>query len=47
MVIFFNLCLILVVIFSKILKPNIAKMLREKQKKKMKKWEMKSKKEER
>jgi hypothetical protein len=33
MVIFFNLCLILTVIFSKFLKPNAAEMLRERGKK--------------
>jgi hypothetical protein len=33
----FNLYLILAVIFSKILKPNVAKMLREREKKKKKK----------
>jgi hypothetical protein len=34
MVIFFNLCLILAVIFSKFLKPNVAKMLREREREK-------------
>jgi hypothetical protein len=37
MVIFFNLCLILTVIFSKFLKPNAAEMLREREKKKQRK----------
>jgi hypothetical protein len=37
MVIFFNLCLILTVIFSKFLKPNAAEMLRERGNKKKKK----------
>jgi hypothetical protein len=45
MVIFFNLCLILAIIFSKFLKPNDAKMLRGKKRKEKK--EMKSKKKER
>jgi hypothetical protein len=45
MVIFFDLYLILAVIFSQFLKPNAAEMLREK--KKEREREMKSKKEER